>query len=131
MELRISFAGGLKVDAAFDGGVVRTDQPVEAGGEGSAPSPFNVFLASLGTCAGIYVLRFLQTHGLPTEGVHLTQRVEWDAAGKRVGRIGLDIHVPAGFPEKHLKALERTADLCAVKRAIANPPEFSIRAIAG
>lgn len=127
LDLAITFEGGMRVAASFSGYKVLTDQPVDVGGGGTSPAPFELFLASIGTCAGIYVLRFLQTHGLSDEGVSLRQRVIWD--GGRVARIELEIHVPPGFPEKYLKMLERTADLCAVKRTILSPPEFSIKAI--
>ena len=129
MEMNITFPGGLKVDAQFGDTVVHTDQPAGSGGEGSAPSPFELFLASLGTCAGIYVYGYCRNHGLATEGLRLTERIEFDPASHRLARVGLDIHVPAGFPEKHRKALERSAELCAVKRAVQNPPEFVVRTV--
>ncbi len=131
MEMTITFGGGLKVDAEVNGRVIQTDQPVKAGGEGSAPEPYTLFLASIGTCAGIYVLSFLKSHGLPTEGVHLVQRMAYDDATHRMAKIDLVIVVPAGFPEKHRKALERSAELCAVKRALANPPEFTVGSVEG
>lgn len=135
MEIRIRFPGGLKVDAAFDNGtggefVVRTDQSVASGGEGSAPEPFALFLASIGTCAGVYALSYCRSHGLPTDGLRLTEGVTRSADGRRVERITIRIEAPQGFPERHLKALARSADLCAVKKAILNPPEFSVEAVA-
>jgi ribosomal protein S12 methylthiotransferase accessory factor len=131
MEMKITFSGNQRVDASYDGIVIRTDQPVSAGGDGSAPEPFKLFLASIGTCAGIYVLSYCKSHDLPTEGLYLTEDVRWNAAEHRVGAIDIAIHAPAGFPERHLKALERSAELCAVKKAIANPPEFGIKATIG
>jgi len=130
MEIRIGFPGGLRVDAAVGDLVVRTDQAVANGGEGSAPEPFTLFLASIGTCAGVYALSYCRHHKLPTEGLSVTQHVLRDAAGRRVERIEIEIRAPAGFPERHLKAMERSADLCAVKRAILSPPEFTVRAVA-
>ena len=67
MEMEITFPGGARVDANFGGMTVKTDQPVQGGGQGSAPTPFATFLASIGTCAGIYVLGFCQQRGIPTE----------------------------------------------------------------
>lgn len=131
MELKITFPGGLRVDAEYDGRVIATDQGVAAGGAGSAPEPYSLFLASIGTCAGIYVLSFCRNHDLPTEGVFLTQRMQYDPTARRMARIDLQIHVPPDFPEKYLKALERSAELCAVKRALANPPEIAVAAVAG
>lgn len=131
MDMKVTFSGGLRVDAELNGFTVRTDQPVNAGGDGSAPAPYSLFLASIGTCAGIYVLSFLKNHRLPTEGVHLVQRMTYDDAGHRMAKIDLEIVVPPGFPEKHRKALERSAELCAVKKALANPPEFTVTSVEG
>ena len=129
MEMTISFPGGARVDARFGPYTVQTDQPLQGGGEGSAPTPFATFLASLGTCAGIYVLGFCRQRGLPTEGLRLTQRLDVDRATGTVARVGLDIHVPPGFPEKYHSALVRSAEQCAVKKLIESPPEFAIRTV--
>lgn len=128
MEMVISFPGGAKVDATFGPYTVRTDQPPSGGGEGSAPAPFSVFLASLGTCAGIYVLGFCRQRGLPTDGISIVQRVEGSATKPgMVGKIVLDIRVPPTFPEKYHEALVRAADQCAVKKHIENPPAFEVK----
>jgi len=131
MEIKVTFPGGKKVNAEMNGMVVPTDQPVEQGGEGSAPSPFIYFLASLGTCAGIYVLSFCQQRQIATEGMFLTQQMEFetDESGKsRLSRLTLDIMLPAGFPEKYLNAIVKTAELCTVKKVLMDPPEFVISA---
>lgn len=127
--IRVTFGGGLKVQAEYRGFVIPTDQPVAAGGEGSAPEPYTLFLASIGTCAGIYVLSFLKNHGLPTEGVRLEQTLQFDPVRHRLAKVGLAIHVPKGFPERYRKALERSAELCAVKRALHEPPEFEVSSV--
>ncbi len=77
-EMVIDFPGGVRVDAHFGPYTIKTDQPPAGGGEGSAPAPFSLFLASLGTCAGIYVLGFCRSRNLPTEGIRLVQRMEAD-----------------------------------------------------
>ena len=131
MEMKITFPGGKKVNAELGGIVIPTDQPVEDGGEGTAPSPFIYFLASLGTCAGIYVLSFCQQRGIATEGMSLSQRMEFgvDESGKRrLSRVTLDIMLPPGFPEKYRNAVVKTAEPCTVKKVISNPPEFVITA---
>jgi ribosomal protein S12 methylthiotransferase accessory factor len=131
MEITVTFPGGKKVNAEFGGVVISTDQPVEDGGEGTAPSPFSYFLASLGTCAGIYVLSFCQQRGIDTEGMSLTQQMEFadDGTGKkRLSRIILDLTLPPGFPEKYRNAVVKAAELCTVKKVIMNPPDFVIRA---
>jgi putative redox protein len=131
MEMTITFPGGARVDAHFGPFTVPTDQPREGGGEGSAPTPFATFLASIGTCAGIYVLGFCRQRGLPTEGIRLTQRLEPDPATGLIGRIGLDIHVPPDFPEKYQTALVRAAEQCAVKKHLEHPPRFEVRTVVG
>ncbi len=131
MEMVITFPGGARVDAQFGPFTVPTDQPREGGGQGSAATPFATFLASIGTCAGIYVLGFCRQRGISTEGIRLTQRVEPDPATGLIGRIGIDIHVPPDFPEKYHAALVRAADQCAVKKHLEHPPAFAVRTVVG
>jgi ribosomal protein S12 methylthiotransferase accessory factor len=121
MEMMIDFPGGSRVDAHFGPFTVKTDQPPAS----SAPTPFAVFLSSIGTCAGIYVLGFCQQRGLPTEGIRILQRVHTDMTGM-VGQIDLEIQTPPDFPEKYLPSLIRSAELCAVKKHLEKPPKFRI-----
>ncbi|RMD57379.1 MAG: osmotically inducible protein OsmC [Nitrospirae bacterium] len=133
MEIKISFPGGKQVLAEYDGMKVLTDQPVKAGGSGMAPQPFMLFLSSIGTCAGYYVLSFCQSRNIPTEGIRLIQSQEFVSLGKgkhRLAKIKIDIIVPPDFPEKYYDALIRAVDQCAVKKAIYDPPEFEVRTIA-
>jgi len=125
MEMIIDFPGGARVDAHFAGYTVNTDQPVPSG-EGSAPTPFAIFLASIGTCAGIYVLGFCQSRGIPTDGVRVVQRVDRSMSTGMVSKITLEIQVPPSFPEKYYAALVRSASQCAVKKHLENPPEFDV-----
>ena len=129
MEMVIDFPGGARVDAHFGPYTVMTDQPPQGGGEGSAPTPFALFQASLGTCAGIYVLGFCRQRGLPTEGIRLMQRTIPEPGTGMVGRIELDIEVPPGFPEKYHEALIRAASQCAVKKHLERPPAFDVRTV--
>ncbi len=131
MELVVTFPGGAQVDAAFNGFMVHTDQPPAGGGEASAPTPFALFLASIGTCAGIYVLGFLRQRNLPTDGVRLVQQVHSNRADGMVESMGIDIVVPEGFPEKYLPAMVRSAELCAVKKHLEHPPAISVTARVG
>jgi putative redox protein len=126
MEMIIDFPGGARVDAHFDGFTVATDQPPAGGGENSAPAPFAVFLASIGTCAGIYVLGFCKQRGLPTEGIRIIQRINRSMMTGMVEKIDLEIQVPPSFPEKYYDSLVRSAELCAVKKHLENPPKFSV-----
>jgi putative redox protein len=130
MEMKITFPGNKKVAAAFGGFTVMTDQPQDAGGDGSAPAPFDLFLASLGTCAGIFVLSFCRKRGLPTEGLELTQTADWDEAAHKVAKVVITIRLPKGFPEKYRDSLISTANLCTVKKHLAAPPAFEIRTAA-
>jgi putative redox protein len=122
MEMVIDFPGGARVDAHFGPFTVETDQPPV----GSAPTPFATFLASIGTCAGIYVLGFCQQRGLPSEGIRIIQRMDSDRMTGMVGKIELEIQVPPTFPEKYLPSLIRSAELCAVKKHMETPPQFEI-----
>mgnify|MGYP003573956206 FL=1 len=126
MEMVIDFPGGARVDAHFGPFTVMTDQPPQGGGMGSAPTPFATFLASLGTCAGIYVLGFCNQRGLPVEGIRILQRMHTNPATGMVGKVDLEIQVPPDFPEKYLPSLVRSAELCAVKKHFENPPQFEV-----
>lgn len=125
MEMIIDFPGGSRVDAHFGNFTVATDQPPAA----SAPTPFSVFLSSIGTCAGIYVLGFCKQRGLSTEGIRLVQQVHTNPATGMVDQVDLEIQVPAGFPEKYRESLIRSAELCAVKKHLETPPAFSIATV--
>jgi putative redox protein len=122
MEMIIDFPGGSRVDAHFGPFTLKTDQPPAA----SAPTPFATFLASIGTCAGIYVLGFCQQRGLPTEGIRILQRMYADPSSGMTARIDLEIQVPSSFPEKYLPAMIKAAELCAVKKHLENPPTFEV-----
>jgi len=126
MEMMIDFPGGARVDAHFGPYTVATDQPPLGGGDGSAPAPFELFLASIGTCAGIYALRFCERRGLSTEGLRITQRTGSNPATGMVERIDLEVELPAGFPEKYREALVNAVELCAVKKHLQHPPTFEI-----
>jgi putative redox protein len=126
MEMVIDFPGGAAVEAHFGSFTLQTDQPPSGGGLGAAPTPFAMFLASLGTCAGIYVLNFCRQRGLPTDGIRIIQRTHSDPSSGMVAKIDLEIQVPASFPEKYFPSLIRSAKLCAVKKHIENPPQFEV-----
>jgi len=126
MEMIIDFPGGARVDAHFGPYTVATDQPPQGGGDGSAPTPFAVFLASMGTCAGIYVLGFCRQRGLPTDGIRIVQRMQSNPFTGMVSQVDLEIQVPPSFPEKYRASLIRSAELCAVKKHFEQPPAFEI-----
>ncbi len=122
MEMIIDFPGGSRVDAHFGNFTVATDQPPVA----SAPSPFEVFLSSIGTCAGIYVLGFCRQRNLPAEGIRIVEKINHSRMTGMLESVGLEIQVPEGFPEKYRDSLIRSAELCAVKKTLENPPRFDI-----
>jgi putative redox protein len=126
MEMVIDFPGGARVDAHFGPYTVPTDQPPMGGGAGSAPTPFAVFLSSIGTCAGIYVLGFCNQRNLPTDGIRIIQRIESNRATGLVDTIDLEIQVPPSFPDKYYQALVRSAEQCKVKQTLENPPKFNV-----
>jgi len=121
MEMLIDFPGGQKVDAHFGTFTIETDQPPS----GSAPTPFEVFLSSIGTCAGIYVLGFCRQRNLPTEGIRIIQRNHPNMIGM-MEKIDLEIQVPPTFPAQYYEALVRSAELCKVKKTIEKPPMFEV-----
>ena len=126
MEMMIDFPGGDRVDAHFGPYSVITDQPNSKGEPGSAPTPFSLFLASIATCAGIYVLGFCRQRNLPSEGVRIIQRAHSNPQTGMVESIDLEIQTPIGFPEKYLPSLVRSAELCAVKKHLEKPPAFNV-----
>ena len=126
MDMRIYFAGGKRVDAQYKGFNIQTDQSVMNGGEGKSPPPFDLFLASLGTCAGFYVLIFCQERDIPTKDIDLVLRTLRDTESRMIKKITIYINLPDGFPDKYKNAVRQAADLCAVKKHIINAPEFEI-----
>ena len=126
MEMVIDFPGGARVDAHFGPYTVPTDQPPMGGGTGSAPTPFAVFLSSIGTCAGIYVLGFCSQRNLPTDGIRILQRVYSNPSTGLIDSVDLEIQVPPSFPEKYYQALVRSAEQCKVKQTLENPPKLNV-----
>ena len=126
MDMTFTFPGGARVDAQVGPHTVRTDQPPQGGGEGSAPTPFSLFLASIGTCAGIYVLGFCQQRGINTQGMEIIQTMEHNPATRLIATVNVEIKLPPGFPEKYHAALVQAASLCTVKKHLANPPDFNV-----
>jgi putative redox protein len=126
MEMVIDFPGGERVDAHFGPYTVMTDQPSPAGDEGSAPTPFVVFLASIGTCAGIYALGFCRQRGIPADGLRVLQHMHTNLQTGMIEKIDLEIELPPDFPEKYKPAILHAVELCKVKKHLQHPPEFEI-----
>ncbi len=127
----VTFPGGKRVDAEYEGLTIRTDQSKKNGGEGSAPEPFQLFLASLATCAGIYVLGFCEKRGIPTDSISLVQSTEKNKDTNMYDHISIEIRLPADFPDRYVDAVIKSANLCLVKKHILTPPSFKITATKG
>ena len=128
MHVEMSFPGGLEVTAEVKGFTVRTDQPEKVGGGGTAPAPFDLFLASLGTCAGLYVLQFCKKRDIDTSQLGVSMETIKDPETRRIATIRIDVRLPERFPEKYIPAVRRAVDQCTVKRHILEPPEFVVEA---
>jgi putative redox protein len=128
MEMAVTFPGGKKVNAAYKGFVVETDQPKEEGGEGSAPEPYDLFLASIGTCAGVNVVYFCEKRGLDIAGIKMTLAFDRNETKHLVEAVRIHFDLPPGFPQKYKNTIIKTAGLCAVKRNIIDSPEFIVTA---
>jgi putative redox protein len=126
MDMMVTFPGGKKVYAEYNGFIHQTDQPKESGGENSAPSPFELFLASLGTCAGFYVLSFCQQRGIDPAAIEIRQSMERDPQTHLITLVHMEIILPAAFPEKYRAAVVQAAQLCTVKKHLENPPGFNL-----
>jgi ribosomal protein S12 methylthiotransferase accessory factor len=126
MEITVDFPGGSRVDAHFNSFTIPTDQPKEDGGDGTAPAPFELFLASLVTCAGYYVLEFCKTRNIDTSGIRLKQWIERNETTYRVEKISMEIQLPEDFPQKYSSAVKRAAEQCSVKKHMEDPPAFDV-----
>lgn len=124
--MEITLDGGKVITAHLRNHIIRTDQPVAGGGGDTAPSPFELYLASIGTCAGIYVKSFCDRREIPSDGIRIIQNIEFDPEKRVPSRISLDIQLPADFPDKYRDAVINAAELCTVKKSIHNPPAFEI-----
>ena len=122
----IYFKGKKQVYADINGFTIKTDQQLKSGGDGEFPEPFTLFLASLGTCAGIYVRGFCDQRGIPTDQIRLSQENHFDQNKKMIGKIDITIYVPTDFPEKYESAVIQTASLCLVKRHLRDDIEMNI-----
>lgn len=125
-DIQVTFGAGKQVSARVGKHTVHTDQPSADGGNDEAPGPFELFLASLATCAGYYVLAFCRTRELSTDGIALRQHVDVDPATHLPTRVSVTITLPPSFPEKYRSGVVRAAESCKVKRTIAALPKWEI-----
>jgi len=125
-EIRVNFPGGLRVDAEYKGFVIKTDQPVRYGGDGTAAAPFDLFMVSIAACAGFYVVAFCREREIPTENAGVVMRMEKDPISKLIGKIIIEISLPPDFPDKYKRAIVKAVDTCTVKLNIIKAPAFEI-----
>jgi putative redox protein len=125
-DIEVTFPGGKRVDARVGPYIIHTDQPVDGGGEATAVAPFDLFLASLATCAGLYVLAFCQVRSLAIDGLAIRQHVDFDPGTKLPTRIHLELRLPSSFPDKYRSAVVRAAEGCKVKKTIAAAPAIEV-----
>ena len=115
---------GSRVDGYTGPFTFATDQPPDA----SAPTPFMLFLASIGACAAFYVQTFCRARGIPVDDIRVTQRSEAGPTGL-VERVHLVVELPPAFPERYRGAVVRAADQCTVKKHLEHPPAIDIETV--
>ena len=124
MDIPVKIVGDRKVDVFVNGYTIRTDQPSDDGGNGTAPSPFDFFLASIAACAGYYVYDFCLRRDISMDGVEVVMKTEKNDKTKMHHEVLLEIQLPATFPQKYEKAVVRAVELCSVKKHIEKAPAF-------
>ncbi len=129
MELEVFFEGNKRVNAKYKGHLIKTDQPVEDGGNDSESSPFDLFLASIGTCVGFYIKSFCDKRNIPSADIKILQSMHFNMETHLIDKISLNIKLPRDFPEKYKAAVINSANLCTVKKHLQNPPVIEINAL--
>ena len=130
-DMEVYFPGGKRVNADYKGFTIETDQPVSGGGEGAAPAPFDLFLASIGTCAGIYALGFMQKRSIDTADSKIIMRTHHNSEIGVIDKVEIELRTPPGFPDKYRRAIINAMELCAVKKHMHQPPVFEVTTVSG
>jgi uncharacterized OsmC-like protein len=128
MKYDIFFGDGKKVITTTRGFTINTDQPEEDGGANSASTPFELFFASIGTCAGFYVLSFCQARSIPADKLRMTLDVLRNQTTHLVEKVVIEILLPPGFPEKYKDAVVRAAESCSVKKQVSDRLAIAVSA---
>jgi len=123
MAMQITFGDGDRVDALYNGKTISTDQT------GPLPEPFELFLASIGTCSGYYVAKFCQRRDISTDGIRLEMRRILYPGSKMIERIEIDVHLPEDFPARYREAVVRSAQQCTVTKHLDQPPAIEVRTV--
>lgn len=129
MEIKVNFLDKLRLEAKFDDFTVITDQPIRYKGDGSAPSPFDYFLASSALCAAYFVRVYCLARDIPTENIRLSQNNIVDPENRYNQKFQIQVELPEDISEKDRQGILRSIDRCTVKKVIQTGPEFSIDAV--
>jgi len=124
--IAVTYAGRDRLRVDVRGHVLLADQPVEDGGDDTAPTPTEMFVSSLAACVAFYAERFLRRHGLPAEGLNVTADCRWAENPHRVGEIVLDVEAP-GLTEMKREAFERVIDHCTVHNSFRVSPVVRVK----
>lgn len=126
-QVRVDHLTGDEFTIGVRGHRLRVDQPVDAGGRDTAPTPTELFVAGLASCVAFYARRYLARHGLPTEGLAVDAVYEMGSRPARVAAVDLELHLPAGVPESRREPLLAVASHCTVYNTITSAPDIVVR----
>ena len=129
MEIKVTLEDGKKVATQIGAHRIVTDQPTKYGGQDSAPAPFDLFLASIATCAGFFVKSYCDNKGIDADGIDLLMTTQVDEKTKQVTGFVTTITVPPSLPEKVHSALQRAVQQCTVKKTIDAQPAFTVETL--
>lgn len=130
MEIKVNFLDKLRLEAKFDDFTVIADQPIRYKGDGSAPGPFDYFLASSALCAAYFVKLYCDTRNIPTENIRLSQNNIVDPENRYQQIFKIQVELPADISEKDRQGILRSIDRCTVKKVVQTGPEFVIEEVA-
>ncbi|GGY65837.1 OsmC domain/YcaO domain-containing protein [Marinobacter zhanjiangensis] len=129
MEINVNFLDNLRLEAKFDDFTVVTDQPIRYKGDGSAPSPFDYFLASSALCAAYFVRVYCLARDIPTDNIRLSQNNIVDPENRYNQIFKIQVQLPEDLPEKHRQGILRSIDRCTVKKVVQTNPTFEIETV--
>lgn len=130
MEIKVNFLDNLRLEAKFDDFTVVADQPIRYKGDGSAPGPFDYFLASSALCAAYFVKLYCQARDIPTEHIRLSQNNIVDPENRYKQMFKIQVELPDDISDKDRQGILRSVERCTVKRVVQNNPDFVIEAVA-
>ncbi|MEC4090821.1 OsmC domain/YcaO domain-containing protein [Pseudoalteromonas rubra] len=129
MEIKVNYLDNLRIDAKFDDFSVIADQPIRYKGDGSAPSPFDYFLASSALCAAYFVKVYCNARDIPTDGIRVAQNNIVDPENRYNQIFKIQVELPESISEKDRQGILRSIDRCTVKKVIQTGPEFQVEAV--